>query len=85
MHNLVQSLEMQQVHRDSATHFAETEGVLLKVYLRILFQQSFKDTLMYLRSETEELKAATQIYGSVISVSNVYREEKVEKTCYLRR
>lgn len=26
---------------------------------------------------------ATQIYGSVISVSNVYREEAVEKACVI--
>lgn len=36
---------------------------------------------MYFRSGTEELKVAAQIYGSVLSVRNVYREEKVEKAC----
>lgn len=38
---------------------------------------------MYLRSETEELKMATQTYGSVVSVWNVYREEKVENACVI--
>lgn len=38
---------------------------------------------MYLRSETKELRIATQIYGSVISVWNVYTEKKVEKACVI--
>lgn len=74
---------MQQVHRDSATHFAKTEGVLFKPYLRTLFHQSFNNTLTYLRSEIEELKVATQIHGSVISVTNVYREENMGKACVI--
>jgi len=64
MHNLFQSWRCNK-YTESATHFAETEGLLLKLYLWTLFYQSFKNTLTFLRSETEELKVTTQIYESV--------------------
>lgn len=65
IHHLFQYQEMAQVLRNSATHFAtheETEGVLLKLYLGTFFHQSFNDTLMFLRSGTEDLRVVNQIY-----------------------